>query len=106
MLSDRAIQIVEEISLAVAANAGTITCFYQRMFEGHPAVRAYFTNIDNLEALRSAVELIAQKQCSLGVKDEHYPVVGKHQLDAMDELGVAESQTHFEFIGPKQSLES
>jgi nitric oxide dioxygenase len=109
MLSMKTVQIIKEITPAVAANAETITRrFYERMFEGNPEVRvffnsahqhsggqqralagaicAYLTNIDNLEILTPAIELIAQKHCSLGIKAEHYPIVGKHLLDAIKDV--------------------
>lgn len=109
MLSEKTIRIVKDITPAVAANAETITRrFYERMFDGNPEVKAffnqshqhsggqqralagaicaYFTHIDNLEALTSAVELIAQKHCSLGIKAEHYPIVGKHLLAAIKDV--------------------
>ena len=109
MLSEQTIQIIKQITPAVAANADTITCkFYQRMFAGNPEVKAYFnqahqqsgqqpaalagavcayfSNIDNLSALGPEVELIAQKHCSLGVKPEHYPIVGKHLLEAIKDV--------------------
>ncbi|MCL4165481.1 UNVERIFIED_CONTAM: hypothetical protein GTU68_030273, partial [Idotea baltica] len=50
------------------------------------AICAYFTHIDDLDALGPAVELIAQKHCSLGVQPEHYPIVGKHLIDAIKEV--------------------
>src|SRR6056297_3290549 len=109
MLSEKTIAIVKEITPVVAANAEVITrCFYQRMFTGNPEVKAffnqahqhsggqqralagaicaYFTHIDDLEALGPAVELIAQKHCSLGVQPEHYPIVGKHLIDAIKDV--------------------
>lgn len=109
MLSETTIRIVKEITPAVAANAETITRrFYERMFAGNPEVKAYFnqahqhsggqqkalagaicayfTHIDNLEALTSAVEIIAHKHCSLGIKAEHYPIVGKHLLAAIKDV--------------------
>lgn len=109
MLSPRTIEIVKEITPAVAANAETITRrFYERMFEGNPEVKAYFnqahqhsggqqkalagaicayfTHIDDLDALGPAVELIAQKHCSLGIQPEHYPIVGKHLLAAIQDV--------------------
>jgi nitric oxide dioxygenase len=113
MLSERTIQIVKATAPAVAANAETITRrFYNLMFTGNPEVRAFFNqshqhsggqqralagaicayaaNIDNLGALGPAVELIAQKHCSLGILPEHYPIVGKHLLVAVkDVLGDA-----------------
>src|SRR5688572_3876153 len=113
MLSDSTIQIVKATAPAVAANAEAITRrFYLLMFKGDPQVQAFFNqahqhtggqqkalagaicayaaNIDNLGALRPAVELIAQKHCSLGIMPEHYPIVGKHLLVAVaDVLGDA-----------------
>ena len=109
MLSEKTIAIVKEITPTVAANAETITRrFYERMFKGNPEVKAffnqahqhtggqqkalagaicaYFTHIDNPAVLMPAVELIAQKHCSLGIKAEHYPIVGKHLLDAIKDI--------------------
>jgi nitric oxide dioxygenase len=109
MLSDRTIEIVKAITPAVAANAESITRnFYLRLFKATPkiqsffnqahqhtggqqnalagAICAYFTHIDDLDALRPALELIAQKHCSLGVKAEHYPTIGKHLLAAIKDV--------------------
>ncbi|WP_292440565.1 NO-inducible flavohemoprotein [Methylophaga sp.] len=82
--------------------------FYQRMFENNPevgpffnqahqkagsqqkalagAICAYAENIDNPAALAAAVELIAQKHASLGIRAEHYPIVGQNLLAAIKEL--------------------
>lgn len=113
MLSPKTIEIVKAIIPAVATHAETITRnFYERMFRENPEVKAYFnqahqhfggqqkalagaicayfTHIDNLAALGPAVELIAQKHCSLGIQSEHYPIVGKHLLAAIaDVMGEA-----------------
>jgi nitric oxide dioxygenase len=109
MLSSKTVEIVKAITPLVGAHAETITCkFYQRMFAGNPEVKAYFnqahqhsggqqralagaicayfTHIDDLAALTPAVELIAQKHCSLGIQPEHYPIVGKHLLDAIKDV--------------------
>lgn len=109
MLSEKTIEIVKAITPAVAANAEAITRrFYTLMFEGNPEVQAYFnqahqhsggqqralagaicayfTHIDNLAALTPAVELIAQKHCSLGIQPEHYPIVGKHLVAAIKDV--------------------
>lgn len=109
VLSDSTIQIIKTITPAVAKHAVQITTnFYGRMFQANPevkaffnfahqetgrqplalagAVAAYFSNIDRLEVLGPAVELIAQKHCSLGVQPEHYPIVGGHLLDAIGEV--------------------
>ncbi|QEF97788.1 Flavohemoprotein [Stieleria maiorica] len=109
MLSEKTVQIVKEITPLVAANAETITRrFYERMFEANPEVKAffnqahqhtggqqkalagaicaYFTHIDNPAVLMPAVELIAQKHCSLGIKAEHYPIVGENLLAAVKDV--------------------
>ncbi|PFH12097.1 nitric oxide dioxygenase [Collimonas sp. PA-H2] len=87
-------------------------CFYQRLFAAHPelknifnmpnqesgsqqqalasAIFAYAANIDNPAALAPVISRIVQKHVSLGIRAEHYPIVGKHLLDAIAEiLGVA-----------------
>lgn len=113
MLSENTIQIVKATAPAVAQHAESITRrFYSLMFVGNPEVKAFFnqahqhsggqqkalagaicayaSNIDNLEVLGPAVELIAQKHCSLGIQSEHYPIVGKYLLIAIrDVLGDA-----------------
>ncbi len=109
MLSPQTLQIVKATAPVVAQNAETITRrFYQLMFTGNPEVQAYFNqahqhtggqqkalagaicayaaNIDNLGALGPAVELIAQKHCSLGILPEHYPIVGKYLMMAIHDI--------------------
>ena len=109
MLSELSIEIIRAVAPAVAANAELITHnFYERLFRENPefrpffnqthqqsgsqpgalaeAVCAYFTHIDHLEILRPAVELIAQKHCSLGVKPEQYPTIAKHLLRAIKDV--------------------
>jgi nitric oxide dioxygenase len=116
MLSEKTIEIVKATAPAVAPLAETLTRrFYTLMFSGNPEVKAFFNdahqhsggqqqalagaicayaaNIDNLAALGPAVELIAHKHCSLGIKPEHYPIVGKHLLSAIkDVLGDAATE--------------
>jgi nitric oxide dioxygenase len=113
VLTEQTIRIVKATAGAVAQHAEAITRrFYTIMFRGNPEVQAFFNpahqfsggqqkalagaicayaaNIDNLATLGSAVELIAQKHVSLGVKPEHYPIVGKYLLIAIkDVLGDA-----------------
>ncbi|MEZ4750354.1 MAG: NO-inducible flavohemoprotein [Bdellovibrionota bacterium] len=109
MLRQSTIETIKTITPAVAANAETITRrFYELMFAGNPEVKqyfneahqhsggqqkalagaicAYFSQIDDLESLTPAVEIIAQKHCSLGIEPEHYPIVGKHLLSAIKEV--------------------
>ncbi|KAI0424580.1 globin-like protein [Xylaria sp. FL1042] len=47
------------------------------------AVFAYATYVDDLGKLAAAVERIAHKHASLNVQPEHYPIVGKHLLEAI-----------------------
>jgi len=109
MLSPRTIEIVKAITPLVAAQATTLTRrFYERMFTESPevnvffnqahqhsggqqqalagAICAYFANIDNLGTLGPAVNLIAHKHCSLGIQPEHYPIVGRHLLAAIQDV--------------------
>jgi nitric oxide dioxygenase len=109
MLDEQTIRTVKATAPTVARNAEAITRrFYSLMFAENLEVRAFFNqahqhsggqqkalagaicayaaNIDNLGALGSAVELIAQKHGSLGVKAEDYPIVGKHLLAAIKEV--------------------
>jgi len=88
------------------------TRFYQQMFEAHPELLNIFNHanqkqgkqqralastvyaaaqyIDNLEAIIPVVTQIAHKHRSLGIKPEHYPIVGTHLLGAIkDVLGDA-----------------
>ena len=53
--------------------------------EGTPFPRDALDRVAEVDhaALGPAVELIAQKHCSLGIQAEHYPIVGKHLLVAI-----------------------
>ncbi|MDG3004253.1 NO-inducible flavohemoprotein [Paludisphaera mucosa] len=109
MLSPETIEIIKRITPVVAANAEAITRrFYPRMFAGDPEVKAffnqahqhsggqqralagaicaYFSHIDDPAVLGPAVELIAQKHCSLGIRPDQYPIVGKHLLGAIQDV--------------------
>ncbi|MCC9640836.1 NO-inducible flavohemoprotein [Rhodopirellula sp. JC740] len=123
MLNESTIRIVKDITPVVAENAETITrCFYQRMFQKNPEVKAffnqahqhtggqqralagaicaYFTHIDNPAVLMPAVELIAQKHCSLGIEAEHYPIVGSNLLEAIREvMGEAATDEILDAVG-------
>ena len=101
--------VVKATAPLVAEHAEAITRrFYGLMFAGNPEVLAYFNpahqhsggqqralagaicayaaNIDDLSVLWLAIELIAQKHCSLGIQAAHYPIVGKHLLGAITEV--------------------
>lgn len=47
------------------------------------AVFAYAANIDNAAALGPVVNRIVHKHVSVGVRAEHYPIVGRHLLGAI-----------------------
>jgi len=81
------------------------TLFYKNMFESHPelknlfnmgnqangsqqqslaaAVFAYAANIDNSAALAPVIERIVHKHVSVGIKAEHYPIVGSNLIGAI-----------------------
>ena len=109
MLSEQTIAIVKSTAPILDQHAETLTRhFYKRMFEKNPevapffnrtnqakgtqqkalaaAICAYAANIDNLEVLGGAVELIAQKHASLQIKAEHYPIVGENLLASIREV--------------------
>jgi nitric oxide dioxygenase len=89
--------------------------FYSNMFAEHPdlknlfnmgnqasgaqqqslaaAVFAYAANIGNAAALGPVVTRIVHKHASVGIRPEHYPIVGQHLLGAIREvLGEAASE--------------
>ncbi|MBX9675944.1 MAG: NO-inducible flavohemoprotein [Methylotenera sp.] len=109
MLSEQTIAIVKSTAPTLQENGETLTRhFYKRMFSHNPevapffnpanqaaglqqkalasAICAYAANIDNLEVLGGAVELIAQKHVSLQIKPEHYPIVGENLLASIREV--------------------
>jgi nitric oxide dioxygenase len=82
--------------------------FYARMFQHNPelkqifnqghqqagsqqqalamAVAAYAEHIDNPSVLAPVLTLVANKHASLGIRAEHYPVVGHHLLASIAEV--------------------
>lgn len=109
MLSQKTIDIVKSTAPILQEQGETLTRhFYDRMFAHNPEVAPYFNranqaqgtqqralagaicayaaNIDRLQALGSAVELIAQKHASLMIKPEHYPIVGENLLASIREV--------------------
>ncbi|NHZ41917.1 globin domain-containing protein [Massilia aquatica] len=81
------------------------TTFYRNMFAEHPeltnlfnmgnqangaqqqslasAVFAYAANIGDPGALAPVIERIVHKHVSVGIREEHYPIVGRHLLGAI-----------------------
>lgn len=58
--------------------------FQQQALAG--AVLAYAENIENLPALLGAIAHIANKHVSVGIRAEHYPIVGKHLIASIKEV--------------------
>ena len=109
MLDQKTIEIVKSTVPALKEHGLTITkTFYKNMFEKNPEVKVLFNmenqksekqpkalamtvlaaaqNIDNLETLMPAVQKTAEVHCDCLVKEEHYPIVGKHLLGAIKEV--------------------
>ncbi|WP_152608188.1 NO-inducible flavohemoprotein [Halalkalibacter okhensis] len=113
LLDSKTIDIIKSTVPVLAEHGKAITTrFYQMMFTNHPELLHIFNHvnqkqgkqqqalantvytaaqyIDQLETLLPAVKQIAHKHRSLGVKAEHYPIVGEHLLLAIkDVLGDA-----------------
>lgn len=116
MLSEKTIQIIKSTVPVLEVHGVAITKrFYQMLFEAHPellnvfnhanqkqgrqqnalanAVYAAALHIDKLETIVPVVKQIAHKHRSLGVKPEHYPIVGSTLLAAIkDVLGDAATE--------------
>ena len=109
MLSEQTVAIVKSTAPVLQEHGETLTRhFYERMFRVNPevkpffnhsnqgegsqqralagAIAAYAANIDNLDVLGGAVELIAQKHASLQIKPDHYPIVGENLLASIKEV--------------------
>ena len=109
MLNQKTIDIIKSTVPVLEKHGETITtAFYKLMFGNHPELLNIFNHanqkqgrqqkalagtvyaaamyIDNLEAILPVVKQIAHKHRSLGIKPEHYPIVGKHLLMAIKEV--------------------
>ncbi|MGK7923357.1 MAG: globin domain-containing protein [Trichodesmium sp.] len=109
MVSQKTIDIVKSTTPILKKEGKQITTrMYEIMFQKHPevksqfnmsaqadgsqpaklatAVYAYATHIDNLPALKSAVEKIAHRHVQTHVQPEQYPIVGECMLQAMQDV--------------------
>lgn len=99
---DASVPVLREHGLTITRT------FYRNMFAAHPeltnlfnmgnqasgvqqqslaaAVFAYAVNIDNAQALGPVVNHIVHKHASVGIKAEHYPIVGRYLLGAIQEV--------------------
>ncbi|WP_175721549.1 NO-inducible flavohemoprotein [Burkholderia anthina] len=108
MLTQKTKDIVKATAPVLAQHGyDIIKCFYTRLFNAHPelknvfnmahqeqgqqqqalarAVYAYAENIEDPGSLAAVLANIANKHASLGVRPEHYPIVGEHLLAAIKE---------------------
>ena len=109
MLDQQTIEVIKSTVPALKAHGLDITStFYKNMFAQNPEVAPLFDiskqksgeqpkalaltilaaaqNVDNLGAIMPVVNRIAIRHCDCGVKEEHYPIVGKHLLGAIKEV--------------------
>lgn len=109
MLDQKTIDIVKSTVPALKSHGLDITkTFYKNMFEQDPQVKPMFNmarqasgeqpkalamsilasaeNIDNLSKIAPLVDKIGDRHCDSAVKEEHYPIVGKHLLIAIKEV--------------------
>jgi nitric oxide dioxygenase len=106
MLSQKSRPYIEASVPVLREHGVTITrTFYRNMFAEYPeftnlfnmgnqangsqqqslasAVFAYAANFENADALAPVVSRIAHKHASVGITAEHYPIVGRHLLGAI-----------------------
>ena len=109
-LSEKTIEICKATAPVLTEHGEAITTrMYEILFSSYPEVKALFgeapedqhkklasaivayaSNMDNLEVLGKAVEVMAQRHVKTKVKPEHYPMVGVSLLQAIkDVLGDA-----------------
>ncbi len=110
MLSQQTIACIKSTIPFLESQGAKLTAhFYQRLFSNHPdlqhmfnrsnqasgrqqqalfnAIAAYAHYLDDLPALTTAVERIAQKHTSVLVKAEHYEIVGQELIATLGDLG-------------------
>ncbi len=113
MLDQATRQLVHATAPVLREHGETLTRhFYARMFQNNPelkqvfnqghqqagsqqqalamAVAAYAEHIEDPSVLAPVLTRVANKHASLGIRPEHYPIVGKHLLASIREvLGAA-----------------
>ena len=109
MPSPRTIELVKATVPALQAHGLALTThFYDRLFTHEPelknifnlgnqaggqqqqalalAVLAYAQNLENPSALAPVASRIAHKHASIGIRPDHYPIVGRHLLASIREV--------------------
>lgn len=108
-LSTETMDIIKSTAPVLEEHGTTITTvFYKNMFKNHPELLNIFNqanqqkgkqqmalanmvyeaakNIDQLDVLIDDIQLVAHKHRGLDVRPEHYPIVGKYLLLAIEEV--------------------
>lgn len=109
MVTEQQKKIIKDTAPYLVEHGDAVaTAMYKRMFSKDPMVKAYFNPvhqisgrqpralasaicayamyIDDPGQISDAVELIAQKHCSLNIRPELYPIVGRNLLAAIQEV--------------------
>jgi len=109
MLTSAQTTLILSTAPILKAHGETLTKhFYERLFKHNPelkaifnqghqkagtqqqalamAVAAYAENIENPTVLMPVLKMVAGKHASLGIRAEHYPIVGKHLLASICEV--------------------
>ena len=109
MLTEKQIELVKSSVPTLQERGVEITAaLYRRLLAGNPEMRqlfnqghqrtgkqhmslaaailSYAQNIENPIVLFNAVQHIASKHVSLNIRAEHYPIMGRHLLDAIEEV--------------------
>lgn len=118
MLTNQEIKLIKDSVPFLRAHGKTLaSTFYQTMFTNNPEVKKFFNmenqrsgkqpealsqsilaaanNIDNLDAIRPAIQKIGEVHCRVGIKPEHYPIVGKNLLLALKSMLGEEADAAF-----------
>jgi len=108
-MNNAQVEIIKQTVPVLQEHGETLTKrFYENMFNNNPelkrffnpahqysvtqhlalagAICAYAANIEDPTALAGAVDLIAHKHVSLGIKPEHYPIVGNNLILTIKEI--------------------
>lgn len=109
MLSPSALPYIQASVPVLRQHGLEITrTFYRNMFDAHPELRnlfnmgnqengaqqqslaaavfAYAANIEDAAQLTPVIQRIAHKHAAVGIRPDHYPIVGKHLLGAISEV--------------------
>ncbi|TLD81278.1 bacitracin resistance protein BacA [Helicobacter sp. MIT 11-5569] len=116
MLDSKSVELVKSTIPTLKTHGEEVTkYFYKDMFERYPQVQSMFDmekqkngkqpkalakavlnaamHIENLDEIRSSINVIAHTHVKLNVREEHYPIVGECLLKAI-KVVLGDSATH------------